>query len=294
MTAASRDLEILVAKIQAQLAPGAEVIHNARLPGRQSQATRQIDVLVRQRIGQYEMMIVLDCKDHARPIDVKGVEEFLGLMTDVGAHRGALVCPKGFTQAARTRASALGMMDLYSPIDTDPHKWQARVTAPAICDFRSARIAFGLSTSDPLPFTMQPDYFTSTVAFAEDGTALGSPFDAAIKKWNTGGFPIEAGRHDRLPIFDTPVKTDNGHGMKANVELTASLLVDRSLYYGHIPITRMSGFKDELSGMVITNAFQIGLIDPNEVEQEWTKIPSEAEAPGPVLLKLQGLIGWGA
>src|SRR5579884_1635173 len=93
----SRDLEILVAKIQSQLAPDAEVIHDARLRGRNSNTERQIDVLVRQRIGQYEMIIVLDAKDHARPVDVKGVEEFYGLVSDVGAHKGALVCPRGFT-----------------------------------------------------------------------------------------------------------------------------------------------------------------------------------------------------
>src|SRR5438105_6997006 len=58
----SRELEILVAKIQAQLAPDAEVVHDVKLEGRQSRRPRQIDVLVRQKIGQYEMVIVLDCK----------------------------------------------------------------------------------------------------------------------------------------------------------------------------------------------------------------------------------------
>ena len=66
-------LEILVSRIQQQLAPDAEVIHNANLPGRKSNRSRQIDVLVRQKIGQYEMLIVLDCKDYAKPVDVKGV-----------------------------------------------------------------------------------------------------------------------------------------------------------------------------------------------------------------------------
>ena len=92
----SRDLEILVSKIQKQLAPDADVVHDARLPGRKSNRDRQIDVLVRQKIGQYEMLIVLDCKDSARPVNVKGVEEFHGLLDDVGAHKGALVCPQRF------------------------------------------------------------------------------------------------------------------------------------------------------------------------------------------------------
>ncbi|HJQ59864.1 MAG TPA: restriction endonuclease, partial [Vineibacter sp.] len=146
-----RGLEVLVAKIQRQLAPDAEVIHNTKLTGRQSGQARQIDVLVRQKIGQYEMLIVLDCKDHGRPVDIKGVEEFHGLLTDVGAHKGALVCPKGFTEAAKTRAAGW-QLDLYSPVDTDPHKWQVRVKAPVICDFRSALMSFGLSVSSPAPW----------------------------------------------------------------------------------------------------------------------------------------------
>jgi hypothetical protein len=127
----SRELEILVAKIQGKLAPDAQVIHDVKLMGRHSKRERQIDVLVRKKIGQYEMLIVLDCKDYSRPVDVKGIEEFHGLLTDVGAHRGALVSPRGFTETAKTRAAGL-QLDLFSPIDTEPHKWQARVTAGAL------------------------------------------------------------------------------------------------------------------------------------------------------------------
>ena len=89
-----RELEILVAKIQKQLAPDAEVLHNVKLDGRLSRTRRQIDVLVRQRIGQYEMAIVLECKDSARPIDVKGVEEFSGLVEDVGAQKRVCSCAR--------------------------------------------------------------------------------------------------------------------------------------------------------------------------------------------------------
>ena len=159
MTKASTDLEILVAKIQKQLAPKAEVLHNVMLKGRSSKINRQVDVLVREKIGQYEINIIIDCKDYAEPVDVKGVEEFDGLLRDVGAQKGVLVCPKGFTSTAKTRAEDL-QIDLYSPIDTDPHKWQARVTIPALCDFRSAM----MSLSDNLPRAC-PVYITHGLLF---------------------------------------------------------------------------------------------------------------------------------
>jgi hypothetical protein len=84
-----------------QLAPRAEVQHDVRLEGRQSGVKRQIDVLVQEKIGQYEIKIIVDCEDHKTPVDVKGVEEFDGLLKDVGAQRGVLVCPSGFTDTVK-------------------------------------------------------------------------------------------------------------------------------------------------------------------------------------------------
>jgi hypothetical protein len=288
----SRDLEILVQKIQAQLAPDAEVLHDVRLEGKQSKTSRQIDVLVRQKIGQYEMLIVIDCKDHARPVDVTGVEAFHEFLNDVGAHRGALVSPKGFTASAKTRAMGF-QIDLYSPVDTDPHKWQARVSAPMLCDFRSALISFGLSSSAPMPIMLKPDFFRADIVRDDQGNILGTAFDAAIEKWETGKFPVEAGEHKDLAIFgDKKVTIDNGYGTQVPVDLTASLIVRRQLYFGYIPIAKISGFKDELSGGIITNAFTTGIFDLDDVMTKWEKIKSESDLPMPVMLRLQGLVGW--
>jgi hypothetical protein len=294
MASDARDLEILVAKIQGQLSPDAEVLHDVKLPGRQSERDRQIDVLVRQRIGQYEMLIILDCKDYKVPVDVKGVEEFHGLQTDVGAHKGVLVCPRGFTKAAKTRAEKL-QIDLYSPVDTDPHKWQVKVFAPVICDFREAKISFRVACSAPAPFMMPRDYFTSIVIYDKNQRELGIPYQTAIEKWNTGNFPLEPGEHTNLPIFENlEVLSDNGYGMRIPVELTVSLIIEQQFFYGQLPISKISGFKDELSGAVICNAFTTGIFDINDVIENWTPIQSETELPMPVMMRLRGLVGWSA
>lgn len=291
----ARDLEILVAKIQKQLSPDAEVLHNVKLPGKHSETSRQIDVLVKQRIGQYEMNIILDCKDYAKPVDVKGVEEFHSMMGDVGAHKGALVCPKGFSSAAKTYAKKFEI-DLYSPVDTDPHQWQAEVRVPAICDWRGAKISFGVQFSAPLPCILPQDFYNSLDAFSNDGskTNLGKPFPAAFKKWNEGLYPTEPGEHPDLPIFEQKrVLMDNGYGMLAPFDLSASIHVEQELYFGHLPISRLSGFKDELAGGIITNAFEVGILDPAEIEGSWQRIERESDAPIRPLLKLAGLIAYG-
>lgn len=292
MTNPSRDLEILVAKIQKQLAPDSEVLHDVKIDGRQSNRQRQIDVLVRQKIGQYEIQIVIDCKDYARPVNIKGVEEFYGLLSDIGAQKGVLVCPRGFTEAAKTRAEGW-QIDLYSPVDTDPHKWQAKAAIPALCDFRTAAMQFGLRMSAPLPFTVPPDFFSRNIVFDKEKNKLGTVLENAMEKWNEGRFPSEPGEHRHLPIFDTlEVTTDNGHGMIVPVELVVSLDVKRQLYFGQFPIQQISGFKDEISGGVIANAFTVGLLSPDEVERDWQKINAEEEAPTKPVICLTGLVCW--
>jgi hypothetical protein len=81
------------------------VIPNAKLTGTLSGAQRQIDVLIDSRL-QHDATrrVIVDAKRHKRPIDIKQVEEFEGMMRDVQAHRGILVCPNGYTNAALRRA----------------------------------------------------------------------------------------------------------------------------------------------------------------------------------------------
>ncbi len=102
------------------------VVPNARLVGSITGVKRQIDVLLDYRYGdKIEKRVIVDAKHHKRQIDVKQVEAFEGMMKDVRASRGILVCPHGHTKAALKRAqdaitiqlvplSALESLDLMS------------------------------------------------------------------------------------------------------------------------------------------------------------------------------------
>lgn len=288
-----QQLEVLVASIQRQLAPGATVTHNAKLDGRLSETTRQIDVLVEQHIGQYPIRVALDCKDYKNPVDVKAVEEFHGLLADVGAHKGALVCPAGFTKAAKKRAKKLDM-DLFSPVDTDPHKWQVSMALPTICDFRATRIAFGLSTSAPMPMRIAGRPYDLVVR-AEGGSSLGTFYEVAAAEWDHGHYPTDPGAHEGLPLLPGVCTTvDNGHGQQVPVTLTVSLSVTRQRYFGHVPITTLHGLRDEQTGMVIANAFEFKLLDPVQVQNQWQKLSEGELPPIATVLEVQGLHCWGA
>ncbi len=292
MRAGSREFELLVARIQQQLAPDAEVHHDVKIEGRATGRKRQVDVLVTQQVGQYEIRIVIECKDQARPVDVKGVEAFYGLLGDVGGQKGVLVCPSGFTRTAKARAEGL-QIDLYSPVDTEPHKWQARVAVPALCDFRSAAMSFRILNRGPYSFQMPNDFFQQNRLYDDEGSHRGTALENAVDKWNNGEYPTEVGEHRRLPILDkVTVNTDNGYGKVVPVDLSVSLVVQKDLYFGQFPITELSGFKDELRGGIITNAFTVGLLSPEDVEREWKRISDVDQAPVKPVVTLTGLVCW--
>lgn len=291
MTETWRKLEQLVARIQQQLTPDADVIHDAKIMGRNSGRRRQIDVLVRQQVGQYEIQIAIECKDTKSKVGAPDVEAFVGKLDDVGVQKGVMVCPHGFSAPAKKTALAK-RIDLYSPVDTEPHKWQVNPTIPAICDFRSASMAFNISSNHPSPFCLPGDFCSECVAYDKEGNELGTMLDAAISKWNDGHFPTEPGEYN-LPVFDTlEVMTDNGYGMSVPMGMSVNLFVEQQLYYGEVSIREISGFKDQFSGSVITNAFTFGILDPEEVMGTWQKIAHKNEAPFKPGLTLSGLLAW--
>lgn len=68
--------------------PDLTIIPNAKITGIISNRKRQIDVLVDYRFEQnLKRRLIIDAKERKRPIDIKEVESFEGLMKDVGAQR---------------------------------------------------------------------------------------------------------------------------------------------------------------------------------------------------------------
>lgn len=81
------------------------VIPNARIKGFISERKRQIDVLVDYRFDtKLSRRVIFDAKYRKRPIDIKDVESFEGLMKDVNAQRGFIICANGHTASALRRA----------------------------------------------------------------------------------------------------------------------------------------------------------------------------------------------
>jgi hypothetical protein len=120
--------EKLVARLVAdQLPTDLCVTLNARVTGGISGRCRQVDVLIIPRHNtQNSRRIIVDAKKRRRKVDITHVEALRGLMEDVGATHGYLVCPEGHTKAAERRAQDLVTICLL-PLDRledfDPSTW---------------------------------------------------------------------------------------------------------------------------------------------------------------------------
>lgn len=98
--------ERIVAAIEADKALlDVSVTRNVKLMGRYSNTLRQIDVLLDARWDESHVRrIIVDAKRRNRPLNVKEVEAFLGMVDDCGADYGILYSPKGYSEAAQNRA----------------------------------------------------------------------------------------------------------------------------------------------------------------------------------------------
>ena len=92
--------------------PGAAITKNVLVDGRFSKTVRQIDVLIEDYVAGVRFRTVVDAKFFSSKIDVKDVETFIGMLTDVEAHKGVLITQQGYTEAAINRAH-------YDQIDLD-------------------------------------------------------------------------------------------------------------------------------------------------------------------------------
>lgn len=282
--------ENLVAKIQRELAPGAKITQNERIMGRRSKRRREIDIVIRQQVGQYHLMIAIDCKDYRRKVNVKDIEMFMGLIDDIGASQGAIVAASGFSAAARERAKDAGI-SLYLPVDAESHEWQTAVSFPSIADFREiSSFSLTFSSSRPTPLYLQPraDYKPMPI-YDEAGDELGNVHNLMRQRWVSDVIPMEPGRYERVRLGegDTFVKTE---GKLYYCEIYANVTVTSQLYFGNMPAEDIRGFADVIRGGVLTNGFRIADLSVMEVESNWAKIETPEQAPIEPLLTLTARI----
>lgn len=147
--------ERAIHQIHEQFAPtNATVKYDDQIMGQHSHIERQIDVSIRIPVSGYQILIVVECKDHKGPIDVEDRGAFPNKVRDVRGNKGVMVSATGFTQAARNMAKTHGI-DLRAYVDTESKDWPQLILAWLRTKFR---IGNGKRLGVPANGSLAADY----------------------------------------------------------------------------------------------------------------------------------------
>lgn len=95
------------------------VKHNDYFIGKNSGRKRQIDVSIKFDLpGNHELKIVVSCKNYKKKPNIALIDEFAGLIDDVGANKGILICKSGFGKSILEYSKNIGI-DLCSLDDLE-------------------------------------------------------------------------------------------------------------------------------------------------------------------------------
>jgi hypothetical protein len=183
----------LLEKIVGQLCSGikdAKVENNIKVLGK-SGVQRQVDTFIHGKVGAFEVKIIVDSKNYTAPVDIKDVESISGMMSDVGANLGVIVCPGGFTDGAQKRADNAGIK-LYEIYDQSLGNSNLFIPLRYI-ETRISKYNFGFSsTSAAGPFSLPVD--SSRWIFHIDDQTL-KPEEVPVYLWNKELIPQKEGNY---------------------------------------------------------------------------------------------------
>ena len=257
--------EKLIHDIHAQWAPeGAIVKLDDEIVGCQSGVQRQIDISIRVKVAQYDVLIVVECKDKSRPIDVEELGSFSKLLEDVRANKGVLISTSGFTPAAVTMARALAI-DTRTYIDTESVDWGTEVTIPVLLiRVKLDSWAASFSSIPGQPWAVPTNVpFPLIETYSPDGTPLGPIITLLGRKWNHDETLHEPGEH--TVTLEEHVLVNAGN-IQGHTKISAKLRVERYFYLGPLGV-RLAGFRDEQNGSLSTKELTTDFIEPASIER---------------------------
>ncbi len=277
-----RRFESVSSQIQKTLSPDCEIEQNAKIRGVKSGRLREIDIVIKKTVGQFETLFAIDCKDYKKPANIKIVEASMGLFDDIQATQGAIISASGFSASAKKRAAEANIK-LYRLVDAEKHDWQSYVAIPALADFRNMQFSSTFVGQGTMRMPLQDP--REIVLYDNQKQKLGTTLDYVYDLWRQGEFPTDPGIHEDI-LLSPPVafiKADNDF---FEIELKVTLLIERDFYFGEVSLVEIKGFEDQITGALITNLLETEILDTAEVQSNWKKISSEDELDRKPILRL--------
>ncbi len=180
---------------------GAKASKNAKILGIRSCKKREVDVLIEGQVGMFSVRVVVEAKNYKKPVGIEKIESLKSKLDDVCGNLGVVVCPKGFTEAARNFATSNGIK-LFEVVD--PKLGDDKLFIPLRCIMPNlARYSFKLIHRTIGKCSINQDISKWRFHVGND---LLTAQQLAIHAWNTGMIPQEAGEH--IAVFNAMTMSD--------------------------------------------------------------------------------------
>ncbi len=284
-----KEFERLVFEMQKSFAPpAATVTPDDHIDGHDSKTSRQIDISIRSHVANYEVLIVIDCKDYKDPVDVKEVGEFSSVVKDVRANKGVMVASHGFTKAAIEMAKSHGISTL-TFVDTESMDWKSFVTIPVLLERTwIERISVRFQSVGNFPWVIPMMNPLELNTYHVQGKPLGKIRDLVARKWNTGEIERKPGIQEVLLGDDLLI---DSNGSKVHTAIITFLDTRIAYYLGPLPI-KVTGFKDEQTGGLSTRQFTTDFIEPAKIEKGEVEGWSQIQTPGELSISVMFKMGY--
>ncbi|RZB31396.1 MAG: hypothetical protein AEth_00726 [Candidatus Argoarchaeum ethanivorans] len=123
MAKSGKNFENLVAKIEKAFAGPAEVKQNDYLLDFTTGKKRQVDITIRSKVAEYLILIIVECRDHKKPVGSGYIEEICTKRDCVRADKTVIVSSSGFSKPAIQKAKNFGIT-LLNIEDANNFPWQ--------------------------------------------------------------------------------------------------------------------------------------------------------------------------
>lgn len=248
-----------------KLRPNEKVQHNVKLLGKLSKKDRQIDVLVEP--SDFDLLI-FECKDHARPIDLDTFSVFTGILEDIGAKKAAMVSNSSYTDGVKNLATAKNI-DLLHLIDTGDPQIRTYLKAPVLL-IDSKLKSFQMSFETTTAFTegMSPDPVIQGQHFTGQGR------DYIKHLWNNTELLSEESGNFEFVLENVTVLSVNGNPIHMD-KIRFIYDVAKEHYLGDLEIINTQGIYNVKDSSFQTKSLETAPLNAYEVEKVWKLVPEE-------------------
>jgi hypothetical protein len=190
-------LEDLVALMHEM--PGMVVEKRRKLPvvrGNKARK-REVDVLITSQVLGYKVQLAFGCKNEAKALDTNAVDNFAGILEDVGIplQYGILVSAKGYTADAQDAAAARGIRTLvFEGLSADRLNREINAALKAVIYLLVSQFNISMLPYVPDGWTDDGPFITA-VLNRDDEPPVTEILTAVWQLWVSGKIPDTIGEH---------------------------------------------------------------------------------------------------